>query len=102
MLRTAWIMKFAWKRLIRFVGADLRIQYGEPDIEQVEDLMRVYEERKLKARPLIGGIFDDRVTISSELVEVMKLLGPLEPSQVPMVKGIGLNYVSHSMCSKRP
>ena len=92
-------MKFAWKRLIRFVGADSRTHYGEPDIEQVEDLMRLYDERKLKARLLIGGIFDDKATISNELVDVKKMLGPLEPSQVPMVKGIGLNYVSHSASS---
>ena len=92
-------MKFVWKRLIRFVGDNGRTQYGEPDIDKIEDLKSLYEMGKLTARPLSGDVFDVSAKFASESVNVKKLLGPLEPAQVPLVKGIGLNYISHSSLS---
>ena len=89
-------MKFQWKRLIRFVSEDGKIQYGEPEISSIEELESLYKASKVVAKPLNGDIFDPQATLSSQAVKVKTILGPLEPKQVPLVKGIGLNYVSHS------
>ncbi|KAF2173950.1 hypothetical protein M409DRAFT_62155 [Zasmidium cellare ATCC 36951] len=88
-------MKLPWKRLVRFVGVDGSSYYGEPDITNVENLVDLYRAGKLNAYPLDGDIFDGSATLSTHSIKVEKLLGPLEASQVPAVKGIGLNYVSH-------
>ena len=90
------IMKLAWKRLIRFLVDDGQIHYGEPDIDNIDELANLYKLNSLTAKLLHGDLFDPSANIAQQSIHVKKILGPLEPAQVPLVKGIGLNYISHS------
>ncbi len=89
----------AWTRLVRYIAKDNdKVQYGEPilpesatgtDITELVDrgLLEVYVcegNSALSARP----------TKQKEVVG--KLLGPLTPAEVPIIRCIGLNYKSHS------
>ncbi len=93
-------MKTAWQRLIRFVSTDGRILRGEPILPFPDfDLGATTEETKLKARILEGNdIYDTTgvTRLTDEVATVKTLLGPLTPSDVPILRCIGLNYLSHS------
>ena len=89
-------MKFAWKRLIRFVGTDRNIHYGEPTTSGPEDLHEKLRAGTLHARCVSGDIFSQTVVVDGPTIKVEKLLGPLAAEDVPLVKGIGLNYMAHS------
>lgn len=88
-------MKFPWKRLIRFVGTDGEVHYGEPEVNSAEELHEQLKAGNLEAKCLNGGIFDDTATLEGKTTKVEKLLGPLAEHDVPLVKGIGLNYAAH-------
>ncbi|KAH7117433.1 hypothetical protein EDB81DRAFT_952880 [Dactylonectria macrodidyma] len=92
-------MKVAWQRFIRFVATDGRILRGEPIIPSPEfDLGDTTEDTKLQARVIQGDdLYDDTgtTTVMDEIVTVKTLLGPLTPSDVPIVCCIGLNYATH-------
>jgi hypothetical protein len=93
-------MKTAWKRLIRFVATDGRILCGEPILPFPDfDLGTTTEETELQARVLDGDDIYDTTGITwltAEVATVKVLLGPLTPSDVPILRCIGLNYLSHS------
>ena len=88
-------MKLSWKRLIRFVGPDGETHYGEPDVSSAVDLHEKLNAGKLQAKCLKGDIFGDAAPTDEPAIKVEKLLGPLTADDVPMVKGIGLNYAAH-------
>ena len=89
-------MKLAWKQLIRFVGSDGEIHHGEPLISSPEDLHEQLEAGKLHAKCISGDIFSETAVADVPTLKVEKLLGPLASQDVPLVKGIGLNYLAHS------
>ncbi len=63
------------------------------------DLGTTTEETKLKARVLSGDdIYDitGATRLTDEVATVKTLLGPLTPSDVPILRCIGLNYLTHS------
>ena len=91
-------MKFAWKRLVRFVGPDGQTHYGEPDIDGLEDLHKHLDAGTLNAKCVKVDIFSETAKLDGESVKVVRLLGPLSCKDVPQVKGIGLNYVAQSRC----
>jgi 2-keto-4-pentenoate hydratase/2-oxohepta-3-ene-1,7-dioic acid hydratase in catechol pathway len=82
-----------WDRLIRFVGEDDTIYRGEPIMEDPNvDLGKV---DNLTARVIEGAdIFDD-YTVSDKVLKVKRLLGPLTPDEVPIVRCLALNYIKH-------
>ncbi|KAK1985288.1 hypothetical protein LZ30DRAFT_650055 [Colletotrichum cereale] len=92
-------MAVAWKRLIRFVATDGRVLRGEPILPNGEfDLGDTTEETNLKAKVIVGSdIYDTsgETKVTDEIVVVKKLLGPLAPEDVPILRCIGLNYATH-------
>ncbi|SPO05423.1 related to fumarylacetoacetate hydralase [Cephalotrichum gorgonifer] len=92
-------MPVAWDRLIRFVATDGRILRGEPILPIPDfDLGQVVEGTGLKARVIQGDDIYDTIgatKVTDEIVTVKTLLGPLAPSDVPIIRCIGLNYISH-------
>lgn len=92
-------MKVAWDRLIRFVATDGRMLYGEPILPSPTfDIGNTTEETGLKARVFQGDLYDTTGTskVTDEVVQVKRLLGPLAPSDVPILRCVGLNYATHS------
>lgn len=92
-------MSIAWERLIRFVAEDGRVLRGEPILPTPDfDLGTTTAETKLQAKVIQGDdIYDTtgKTVVSEEVVTVQKLLGPLAPSDVPILRCVGLNYVKH-------
>lgn len=93
-------MKVAWNRLIRFVATDGRVLRGEPVLPHENfDLGSTTEETQLKAKVVIGDDLYDTsgaTTVSNEIVTVQRLLGPLTPKDVDIIRCVGLNYAKHS------
>lgn len=85
--------KMGWNRLIRFVGEDNCIYRGEPVMDSLDDDIAKIDN--LQAKVIEGhDIFDD-CTVSDRILKVKKLLGPLTPDEVPVIRCIALNYVKH-------
>lgn len=88
----------AWKRLIRFVAEDGKIYKGEPIVaDNNVDLGKLALEGKpIEAKVIEGDdVFADTAKVTDVVKKVSKLLGPLTPQDVPMVKCVGLNYMKH-------
>lgn len=94
-------MKVAWERLIRFIATDGRTLYGEPILPSRDfDLGTVSEQTGLKAKVISGNdIYDTtgQTKVTDEVVAVRKLLGPLTPEDIPILRCVGLNYMKHSL-----
>lgn len=95
--------QIAWTRLIRFEAADGRILRGEPILPGETagdfDIGRISQADNLQAQVVIGDdIFDTtgKTVVTNEVVPVKRLLGPLLPSDVPIIRCVGLNYAKHS------
>lgn len=88
----------AWNRLVRYESTDRgEIRYGEPlvDEQQSDHIAQLAAGGQLKVEVLEGRHPLDVVrTGKQELVG--ELLGPLTPSDVPIIRCIGLNYKTHS------
>ena len=87
----------AWSRLVRYEAEDGAIKYGEPVVEDDEhaDVGQLAQKGQLKVKVCEGS--DPLSARPTEHVErVKRLLGPLEPKDVPTIRCIGLNYKSHS------
>lgn len=100
-------MQVPWKRLIRFESTDGHILRGEPIIpsESLNDTANEYdlgmtsEADKLQARVISGeDIYDTtgETKVTDNIVTVKRILGPLEQSDVPILRCVGLNYAKHS------
>lgn len=91
----------AWARLIKFIDEEGRLCYGEPQIDQSNDLSRLLSEGNLLAREFIGDSPFSALP-SNNLLRVKKLVGPLSPKDVPIIRCVGLNYGEHSKLSVNP
>ena len=93
-------MKVAWERVIRFVAKDGRLLRGEPIVPSEDyDLGYASQDDNLKAKIIYGEDLYDTTGatfVSDEVVTVQKVLGPLVPSDVPILRCVGLNYAKHS------
>lgn len=93
-------MKVAWNRLIRFMSTDGRVLRGEPILPESDfDIGKTTEQTRLKAKVIVGDDLYDTsgsTRVSDEVVEVHKLLGPLTPNDVDILRCVGLNYAKHS------
>lgn len=85
----------SWSRLIRFVDDKGQTRFGEPDISDVTQLVPLVSDGKLYANELVG---DDPFSLAagSNRLHVKELLGILTPSDVPIIRCVGLNYMKHS------
>ena len=92
----------SFRRLIRFVGADAQVHYGDPIVSSVTDLNSQLEAGTLQAEELIGDTFS-QLSPSGQTLNVKQLLGPLTQDakslHVPIIRCIGLNYMKHSKSS---
>lgn len=91
----------AWDRLVRYVSAkDGSARYGDPIVDsKTADIDALALSGKLEVKVLEGsvkdaGLFGLKATGEKDTVE--KLLGPLTPGDVPIVRCVGLNYKTHS------
>jgi hypothetical protein len=93
-------MGVCWNRLIRFVTPDGRILRGEPILPHDDfDLGTTTKETGLQAKVIEGNdIYDDTgaTTVTEEIAQVAKLLGPLAQDDVDIIRCVGLNYAKHS------
>ncbi|KAF2496523.1 hypothetical protein BU16DRAFT_458607 [Lophium mytilinum] len=92
-------MRVAWTRLIRFIATDGRLLRGEPILPDPDfDLGTTTEHSKLQAKVIIGeDPYDNSgvTRVSDEIVTVKKLLGPLAPNDLDILRCVGLNYAKH-------
>lgn len=90
-------MSTVWNRLIRFIGTDDKVYFGEPlNVTYEETVDELYENGNLEARVITGDVFSSSAVITDNIVKVSQLLSPLSVDQVPIIKCIGLNYKGHS------
>lgn len=89
-----------WDQLVRYVSAKTgQIRYGEPLVDDLmTDIDQLATVGALKVRVLEGSSWLN-ATPTDEKDEVKKLLGPLTPRDVPIIRCTGLNYRSHSKFS---
>ena len=99
-------MQLTWKRLIRFISTDGRTLRGEPILpSEAFDLGSTTEETRLQAKVISGDdIYNTfgETKVTDEVVTVKRLLGPLTPGEVPLLRCIGLNYAKHSPFHTKP
>ncbi|KAH7085782.1 hypothetical protein BKA63DRAFT_459536 [Paraphoma chrysanthemicola] len=90
----------SWQRLIRFIADSGVTTYGDPCMDDKDDVEDLLKRKELFAMRLEG---DDpfELTTTDERVRVDRLLGVLTPANVSTVKCIGLNYVKHILESGR-
>ncbi|KAJ5535558.1 hypothetical protein N7513_008744 [Penicillium frequentans] len=89
-------MSTSWSRLVRYQAVtDGPINFGEPIVTtDNDDIATLSTVGHLQVKVCEGeDPFSLRVTERTETV--LRLLGPLAPSHVPIILGIGLNYKSH-------
>ncbi|RHZ46845.1 hypothetical protein Glove_606g65 [Diversispora epigaea] len=86
-----------WTRYIRFIGDDDKIYQGQPKIiDNSGSWSNLTNVTKLEANLIIGDIFKENIKVTSDVIRVKKLLAPLDRSQVPIIRCIGLNYKEHA------
>jgi hypothetical protein len=96
-------MSTAWSRLVRYQAvADGPVQFGEPIIAaDSDDIASLALNGRLQVKVCEGeDPFTLQVTNRTETV--FRLLGPLAPKHVPIIRCIGLNYKSHSKDNDSP
>lgn len=92
----------SWDRLVRYISAkDGAIRYGEPIVSDSKpDIDALAQGGKLEVNVLAGPT-PVEAKPNGEKDTVKQLLGPLTPGDVPIVRCVGLNYKTHSMCPTR-
>ncbi|BCS30685.1 fumarylacetoacetate hydrolase family protein [Aspergillus puulaauensis] len=83
-----------WSRIVRFVDGSGKTTFGEPCIEQSDDLIPLLSKRELFAIKLLG---DDPYSLerTNETARVERLVSVLQEKDIAVFKCIGLNYVKH-------
>ena len=85
----------SWTKLIRFVAVDGKISFGDAIIDDAAKVLQKLEQNELYALELQGSDPFALITTGKKL-QVMHLLPILHPSDVPIIRCIGLNYIRHS------
>lgn len=84
-----------WQRLIRFVDDSGKETFGEPLVSSETEL-----EAKLASKDLYATEYKGQSPVGElqkgEKVHVNSLSSLLRPSDVPIIRCIGLNYTKHS------
>lgn len=87
----------SWDRFVRYVSAkDGKVRYGEPIVSDSKpDIDQLALDGKLEVKVLEGpNPIEAKATGEQDTVK--ELLGPLTPKDVPIIRGVGLNYMTHS------
>lgn len=90
-----------WQRLIRFEDESGHERFGDPCIDHADDLYTSLQKKELLAHVYDGG-GPFALSKTGEKCTVKRLLRVLEPTDVPIVKCIGLNYMKHSKNTDLP
>lgn len=72
-------------RLIRFVATDGKVYFGEA---LNAELKQAYE--------VVGDVFNRHQVDTTHVLEVLKLLAPLQREQIGTIRMIGMNYKKHA------
>jgi hypothetical protein len=95
-------IKVPWTRLIRFVAdEDGQTHYGDAIVPNNDfDIGLSGNTSSLKARLIEGDnpLDPSSCSLTTTVLTVRKLLGPLTKETVQAVRCIGGNYKSHCMC----
>jgi hypothetical protein len=92
-------VKVAWSRLIRFVGADGNIYFGDAITADADFDVGVPANLPfLTAKIVTGDPLSPNCVVTGQVMKVKQLLGPLTNSMVPAVRCIGGNYAAHCTC----
>jgi hypothetical protein len=88
----------AWDRLVRYraKGSD-EVRYGQPIVHegQETEISAIARDSKLEVE-ILDGIHPLEAKPTGKTEHVGRLLGPLTPNDVPIIRCIGLNYKTHS------
>ncbi|CAB4380407.1 hypothetical protein RhiirA5_356113 [Rhizophagus irregularis] len=94
------VSQTGWTRLIRFIGEDNKSYSGQPIVDSNGFLPPISE---LKANIIQGDVLtEEKINITDKTIKVKKLLTPLEPSKIPIIRCIGLNYREHAIETSKP
>ena len=85
----------SWTRLIRFIDDDGNEKFGEPCITNEQSLNDLLEQSELWAVELKGESLLSHMTRGNK-VHVKAMIDLVRPSDVPIIRCIGLNYIKHS------
>ncbi|CAK7238452.1 hypothetical protein SEUCBS140593_010702 [Sporothrix eucalyptigena] len=85
----------AWKRLIRFVDDNGVEQFGDPCIDSADELYEQLEAGTLHAVAYSGSTSPTGPLVAGERTHVKSLSDLLRPTDVPIIRCIGLNYMKH-------
>jgi hypothetical protein len=88
----------SWNRLIRFVDDNGKETFGEPCVESEQELTERLSKNELYAVEYKGDT-PIAATAKGDKIHVKALSNLFEPSDVPIIRCIGLNYQAHSMCT---
>lgn len=86
----------SWNRLIRFVDDNGKETFGEPCVESEQELTERLSKNELHAIEYKGDK-PTSATVKGDKIHVKALLNLFKPSDVPIIRCIGLNYQAHSM-----
>lgn len=86
---------YAWQRLIRFVDDNDNETFGEPLVTSEDELEQRLQNNDLYATELKGSSPVAPLAKGDKL-HVKSLSNILNPSDVPIIRCIGLNYIKHS------
>ena len=81
-----------WPRLIHFIGDDDTAHFGVPDIKEADDLLKLLGDGDLFARSYAGSNIFDLSSTAGPRYHVKILLSLLNSSDVPLIRGIAINY----------
>ncbi|KAL8372480.1 hypothetical protein RB595_002013 [Gaeumannomyces hyphopodioides] len=90
----------SWTRLIRFIAVeDGLVHLGEVDAG-VDVGLATFEKKTVQAKVITGSVFDGVVT--DKVLTVSQLLSPMDKSEVPIIRCLGLNYHDHAKEANMP
>ncbi len=84
-----------WSRLIRFIDDAGRETFGEPCIDGDQEFETLLNSNALWAIEMTGQTAVSQMS-QGKKVHVKELRPLLQPSDVPIIRCIGLNYIKHS------
>ncbi|ODQ67070.1 fumarylacetoacetate hydrolase family protein [Nadsonia fulvescens var. elongata DSM 6958] len=85
-------------RLIRFIGIDGKIHYGDAILPHNSFDARLSKQ----ARLIKGSVLSGEYTVTDSILDIKKLLSPLSSNEIPTVRCIGLNYLKHAIETNFP
>ena len=85
----------SWNRLIRFVDDNGNETFGDPEVQNDKDFAERLAKNDLWAVEYKGQSPVSQLT-KGEKIHVKAVRELLRPSDVPIIRCIGLNYIKHS------